>query len=114
MQKQYHHREVVKFFNHSLAWFAGMFDSKFLITGYLLYQTEGSSELRYGKLLIAFSKLLSRKGVSPTPYAMLVYKPSDVDKIPKTVEDVVRAKRAIPEEVDVQWQPDFTIINTMY
>jgi hypothetical protein len=109
VQKQYHQREVSKFFNHSLAWFSGMFDSKFIIQGYLLYQTECSSELRYRKLLVAFSKLLSRKGVSPTPFITLVYKPNSKDDIPKTVDDVVKAKKAIPQEVDVQWLQDFTI-----
>jgi len=113
VQKQYHHREIFKFFNHGLAWFAGAFDAKFVMQGYLLYQVECSSELRYRKLLIAFSKLLSRKGVSPTPYATLVYKPNSMKDIPLTVEDVVRAKRATVEEEPFIWLPDFTINSTL-
>lgn len=113
VQKQYHQREVGKFFNHSLAWFSGMFDAKFVIQGYLLHQTEGSSELQYRKLLIAFSKLLSRRGVSPTPWAKLVYRPHSMDDIPIKVEDVVRRKsNKIEAEVDTQWLADFTINST--
>jgi len=78
----------------------------------LLYQTEGSSELKYRKLLVAFSKLLSRRGVSTTPYATLVYKPSDLKHTPKTVEDVVRAKRYTKVEEEFKWSPDFIINST--
>lgn len=99
IQQQQSHRDAVKFFNHGLAWFGGIFDAKFVMQGYLIDQTESNPELRFRKLVSAFSKLLTRKSITPTAFATLVYKPRPGAGTPITVNDVVKAKGAKPKDI---------------
>ena len=99
IQQQQSHRDAVKFFNHSLGWFGGIFDAKFVMQGYLIDQTESNPELRFRKLVSAFSKLLTLKSITPTAFATLVYKPKPGAGTPITVDDVVKAKGAKPADI---------------
>lgn len=116
IQKHNHPREVMKFFSHGLAWFGGIFDSTFIVQGYLLSQTESSPELKYRRLLLAFSKLLSRKGVTSNPFVTLSYKPNSTANVPKSVEEVVRARKVekskIEEDEPFKWQAEYIINST--
>jgi len=99
IQRQQTQKDAIKFFNHSIAWFGGIFDAKFTIQGYIIDQTETNVEQRYRKLVAAFAKLLTRKSVMTTPFATLVYKPPEGVGTPKSVEEIVSQKKTkeLPE-----------------
>jgi hypothetical protein len=99
IQQQQSHRDAIKFFYHSIAWFGGIFDAKFLTQGYLIDQSEVNSELRYRKIVSAFSKLLTRKSITPTAFATLSYKPRPGDNVPHVVGDIVKAKKQKTEQL---------------
>jgi hypothetical protein len=94
IQTQQSQKDAMKFFNHGLSWFGGIFDSKFLMQGYLIQQTDMTTEMRFRKLVGAFSKLLTRKSITPTAFASLVYKPRPNDNTPRVVGDIVKSKGA--------------------
>ena len=88
-------RDSVKFFNHGLSWFGGIFDAKFIMQGYLIAKTNNKPEVKFRQLVSAFSKLLTRKSITPTAFATLVYKPRPHWQVPKGVKDVVKDKKHI-------------------
>lgn len=92
IQQQQSNRDAITFFNHSLGWFAGIMDAEFVLQGYMIAQTEGNVDLRFRKLVNAFSKLLTRKSITPTVYATLTYKPT-TEGTPMTVGDIVKSKK---------------------
>jgi hypothetical protein len=98
IQQQQSHRDAVKFFNHGLSWFGGIFDAKFVMQGYLIDKTKNAPEVKFRQLVSAFSKLLTRKSITPTAFATLVYKPRPHWDVPKTVKDVVKHKKHISSQ----------------
>ncbi|MFA5395387.1 MAG: hypothetical protein WC346_05135 [Methanogenium sp.] len=94
IQRQQNRRDATKFFNHAIPWFGGIFDAKFIISGYIISQTELRPEQRYRKLVSEFSKLLTRKAVAPTALATLVYKPAPNDIVPHCVDDIINGGKA--------------------
>jgi hypothetical protein len=93
LQRQQGYKESATFFNHTIPWFGGIFDAKFVIAGYIINNTEENPEIRYRKLVSEFSKLLTRKSITPSAFATLAYKPNATDKTPKSVEDIVKVKK---------------------
>jgi hypothetical protein len=89
-QQRRSRKDVDEFFNMSLGWFGGIFDSKFLKMGYLISKTEQPHKERFMKLLSEFSKLLVRKHVISTAMAQLSYKPRTGANIPFSVKDIVK------------------------